>query len=67
MQHNPKLIDHLRDLNYINTSISTIHADHIGVTTFIYEVKYIIEDIEYEIDESCGAIIEFSNECDIFM
>ena len=58
-----KKVDHIRDLNYINTTISTVHADHIGVQTFVHEVKHIIEDIEYGIDQSCQAIIEFSNEC----
>ena len=63
VQHNPQLLENIRDLNYINTTIATVHADHIGVTTFVHEVKYIIEDIEYGVDQSCQAIIEFSNEC----
>ena len=63
VQHNPKLIDHIRDLNYINTTISTVHADHIGVQTFVHEVKYIIEDVEYGVDQSCQAIIGLSDEC----
>ena len=56
-QHNPKLIDHIRDLNYINTTISTIHADHVGVQTFVHEVKFIIDDVENGVDQSCQAIM----------
>ena len=63
VQHNTKLIDHMKDLNYINTTISTIHADHIGVQTFVHEVKFIINDVENGIEQSCQAIIELSNEC----
>ena len=33
------------------------------MTTFVHEVRYIIEDIEYGVDQSCEAIIEYSNEC----
>ena len=64
VQHDPMLIEHLKDVNYINTSIATVHANHIGVTTFVHEVKYIIEDVEYVIDQSCEVINMFSNECD---
>lgn len=53
VQHNPKLIDHIRDLNYINTTISTIHADHVGVQTFVHKVKFIIDDVENGVDQSC--------------
>jgi hypothetical protein len=41
-----------------------VHADHNGVCTFVHEVKYIIEDIVYGLDQSCEAINVFSNECD---
>jgi hypothetical protein len=63
VQHNPKLIEHLKNLNQINTNISTIHADHVAVQTFVHEVKYVIEDAEAGIDESCEAIITLQNEC----
>merc|ERR1712015_178743 len=63
VQHNPKLIDHLQDLNYINTTISTIHADHVGVQTFVHEVKFIIDDVENGVDQSCQAISTLSDEC----
>ena len=63
VQHNPKLIDHIRDLNYINTTISTINADHVGVQTFVHEVKFIIDDVENGVDQSCQAIITLSDEC----
>ena len=63
VQHNPKLIDHLRDLNYISTNISTMHADHVAIMTFVHEIKYVIEDAENGIDQSCNAIIALSEEC----
>merc|ERR1712015_125523 len=63
VQHNPKLIDHIKDLNYINTNISTVHADHVGIQTFVHEVKFVIEDAEAGIDQSCQAIVTLSNEC----
>ena len=63
VQHNPKLIDHIRDLNYINKNISTVHADHVGIQTFVHEVKFIIEDVESGIDQSCQAIIALTEEC----
>ena len=55
VQHNPKLIDHIKDLNYINKNISTVHADHVGIQTFVHELKYVIEDAEEGIDQSCQA------------
>merc|ERR1712074_61384 len=63
VQHNPKLIDHIRDLNHINRNISTVHADHVAIQTFVHEIKYIIEDAEDGIDQSCNAIIALSEEC----
>ena len=63
VQHNAKLIDHIRDLNYINTTISTIHADHVGVQTFVHKVKFIIDDVENGVDQSCQAISTLSDEC----
>ena len=51
VQHNPELAQHLKDLNHVNESIATVHADHIGVTTFIPEVKYTIDDIEFGLDQ----------------
>ena len=63
VQHNPHLIDHLKDLNYINSSITAVQVDHIGIQTFVQEVKYVIKDAEYGIEQSCEAISEFSDEC----
>ena len=63
VQHNPKLIDHLQDLNYVNTTIATVHADHMGVQTFVHEVKYIIEDVENGVEQSCQSINTLADEC----
>ena len=63
VQHNPKLIDHLQDLNYVNTTIATVHADHVGVQTFVHEVKYIIEDVENGVEQSCQSINTLADEC----
>ena len=60
VQHNPELIDHIRDLNFINKNISTVHADHVAIQTFVHEVKFIIENAETGIDQSCQAINELS-------
>merc|ERR1712030_223645 len=46
-----------------NTNISTLHADHGAVQTFVHEVKYVIENAEAGIDESCEAIITLRKEC----
>ena len=64
VQHNPELAHHLKDLNHVNESIATVHADHIGVTTFTHEVKYTIDDIGFGLDQSCEIINIFSDECD---
>ena len=64
VQHNPKLIDHLRDLNHVTRNISTVHADHVAIQTFVHEIKYVIEDAEDGIDQSCNAIIALSEECE---
>ena len=63
VQYNPKLIDHIKDFNYINKNISTVHADHVGIQTFVHEIKYVIEDAEAGIDQSCQAIIDLTTEC----
>ena len=63
VQHNPKLVDHLRDLNHITTIISTVHADHVAIQTFVHEIKYVIEDAENGINQSCNAIIALLEEC----
>ena len=55
--------DLYEELGYINTNISTVHADHVGVQTFVHEVKFVIEDSEAGIDQSCQAIIALSDEC----
>ena len=63
VQHNPELIDQLRDLNHITTNISTVHADHVAVQTFVHELKHVIEDAEDGLNQSCNAIITLSDEC----
>merc|ERR1712030_184868 len=39
VQHNPELINQLRDLNHVTTNISTVHTDHVAVQTFVHELK----------------------------
>ena len=43
VQRDPQLMDHIKDLNYVNSSISAVHADHIGIQTYVQELKYVIE------------------------
>ena len=40
-----------------------MHADHVAIQTFVHEIKYVIEDAENGIDQSCSAIIALSEEC----
>ena len=63
VQHNPELIQHLKNLSYVNESISKVHADHIGIQTFTHEVKYSINEAEFGLDQSCKLLNIFSAEC----
>ena len=63
VQHNPNLVDHIRDHNHIDRNISTVHADDVGIQTFVHEIKFVIEDVEAGIDQSCQAIIALAEEC----
>lgn len=63
VQHNPELVEQLRDLNQITRNISTVHADHVAVQTFVHELKHVIEDAENGLNQSCTAIITLSEEC----
>ena len=64
VQHNPELIKQLRDLSYVNESISNIHADHVGVKTFRHDLEISVEEAEYGLDQSCDNINNLSAECE---
>ena len=64
VQHNPELLQYLIYLSYVNNSIIRVHADHNGVTTFVHEIKFTIEDIEFGLDQCCEVINVLSGECE---
>ena len=48
----------------MNESISTVHADHIGVKTFEHDVVYSIEEAEFGLDQACKLMNVFTAECE---
>ena len=54
----------MKNLSYVNESISTVHADHIGVKTFKHDVVYSIEEAEFGLDQACRLMNVFTAECE---
>merc|ERR1712012_1088760 len=61
--HNTDLVKHIKNLNVINRNISTLHANHVGIQTYVHELGNVIRDVEFGIDESCRSIAAFTEEC----
>lgn len=63
VQHNPELLQQLKNLNWINESISTVHVNHIGVKTFEHAMKFSVETAKIGLDQACLLLNVFSAEC----
>ena len=63
VQHNPNIMEHLENLSYTNESITTVHANNIGVKTFQLELELSVKEIEYGLDQSCDNINKLMDEC----